>query len=149
MRAMDEYPRVTKDEKGRMVLELKPPDTRVEDTIRNIGAFFDDLARAPIEMMDEMRAADEARIRRRAQREAEGIARQEAMLRELAVARQTAQRAEAREAAADERARRAEESERATAERSEKRDRFRLRLTVASTAFGLVGAAAAVVAIVG
>jgi hypothetical protein len=142
---MDEYPRVEKDEQGRLVFYEKPPDTRVEDTIRGIGAFLNDIATMPAREVEAMRAAEE-RVRKasehaiaaKARRDAEAVARDEAMLRELATVRQALYRAEQREAAANARAEAAEERDAKNQADSAKREKFMMALTVISTVAAVV-----------
>lgn len=84
--------------------------------------------------------------RAREAKERAAVDREEALIAEMAATRRTVERAEEREKAAEERAEAAEAREAASQERSEARERFMVRVTVASGAFGAIGAIAAVVA---
>jgi hypothetical protein len=104
------------------------------------------MARVSADQAEMKRSIDDV-TKLKAQEKREAVEREEAILRELGLMRRAALRADEREAAAIKRAVEAEAREVVAQERADKRERFLVRVTVASAVFGGIGALAAVVAI--
>jgi hypothetical protein len=133
-------------------LVARPPErndglSRVLDSLGSISFDIPDLS-AEIEAvhrarMDEIEAAAQAAAEQRRA----AVAREQAMVRDLAMMRAVVERSEAREAEALERAESAERLDADAQERSENRERFMVRLTVASVSVAVLSLLTTVAAI--
>lgn len=118
------------------------------DTLARITSPLAEMERENEERMRTLSAHMDEVNKLKAQEKRDAVDREQAMLRELGLMRKAAMRADEREAAAVERAEQAEAREIAAEARAEGRERFMVRVTVISAAFGAVGAGAAIVTLV-